>query len=41
MVIEATGGDDWVKANYLLMTLSGAATSWLTNLPEGTIHSWD
>jgi hypothetical protein len=23
------------------MTLSGAARSWLINLPEGTVHSWD
>jgi hypothetical protein len=23
------------------MTLSGAARSWLINLPEGSIHSWD
>jgi hypothetical protein len=40
-VIEATVGDDRVNANYLLMTLSRAARSWLFNLPEGTIHSWD
>jgi hypothetical protein len=23
------------------MALSGAARSWLINLPEGSIHSWD
>jgi hypothetical protein len=40
-VIEAVGGDDWVKANYLLTALSGAARSWLINLPEGSIYSWD
>jgi hypothetical protein len=40
-VIEATGGDDRVKVNYLLMTVSCVARSWLINLPEGTIHSWD
>jgi hypothetical protein len=40
-VIEAAGGDDWVKANFLHTTLSGAARSWLINLPEGFIHSWD
>jgi hypothetical protein len=39
--IEATGGDDRVKANFLPTTLSGAARSWLINLPEGSIHSWD
>jgi hypothetical protein len=38
-VIEAVGGDDWVKANFLHMTLSGEARSWLINLPEGSIHS--
>jgi hypothetical protein len=34
MVIEAAGEDNQVKANYLPMTLSGAARSWLINLPE-------
>jgi hypothetical protein len=33
-VIEAAGGDDWVKTNFLHTTLSGAAKSWLINLPE-------
>jgi hypothetical protein len=41
MVIKVTGGDDRVKVNYLLTTLSGSARSWLINLPEGTVHSWD
>jgi hypothetical protein len=40
-VIEAVGGDDPVKANFLHTALSGAARSWLINLPEGSIHSWD
>jgi hypothetical protein len=40
-VIEVTGGDDQVKTNYLLTTLSGAARSWLINLPECTIYNWD
>jgi hypothetical protein len=40
-VIEAAGGDDWVKANYLPTTLIGAARSWLINLPEGSIYNWD
>jgi hypothetical protein len=40
-VIEAAGGDDQVKTNFLPTTLSGAAISWLINLPEGSIHSWD
>jgi hypothetical protein len=30
-----------VKANFLHMTLTGAAKSWLINLLEGSIHSWD
>jgi hypothetical protein len=41
MVIEAAGGDDWVKANYLPTTLFGAARSWLINLLEGSIYNWD
>jgi hypothetical protein len=41
MVIEAAGGDDWVKANYLPTTLSGAARSWLINLLEGSIYNWN
>jgi hypothetical protein len=41
MVIEAFGGGDRVKANYLPTTLSGAARSWLINLPEGSIYNWD
>jgi hypothetical protein len=40
-VIEAAGGDDRVKTNFLPTMLSGAARSWLINLPEGSIHSWD
>jgi hypothetical protein len=41
IIIEAAGEDDWVNANFLHTTLSGAARSWLINLPEGSIHSWD
>jgi hypothetical protein len=32
-VIEATGGDDQVKDNFLPTALTGAARSWLINLP--------
>jgi hypothetical protein len=39
MLIEAARGDDRVKANYLPMSLSGAAISLLVNLPEGTIYN--
>jgi hypothetical protein len=38
-VIEAPEGDDQVKANYLPTTLSGAARSWLINLPKGSIYT--
>jgi hypothetical protein len=40
-VIEAAGGDDPVKANFLPTALTGAAISWLINLPEVSITSWD
>jgi hypothetical protein len=40
-VIEAAGGDDRVKTNFLPTALSGAARSWLIDLPEGSIHYWD
>jgi hypothetical protein len=41
MVIEATGGDDRVKVNYLPTPLSSAVKSWLINLPKGTIYNSD
>jgi hypothetical protein len=40
-VIEAVEGDDQVKANFLPTALIGAAKSWLINLPEGSVTSWD
>jgi hypothetical protein len=40
-VVEAAGGDDQLKANFLPMTLTRAARSWLLNLPEGSITFWD
>jgi hypothetical protein len=40
-VIEATGEDDRVKANYLPMVLSSTTRSWLINLPEESIYTWD
>jgi hypothetical protein len=39
IVIEATGGDDRVKVNYLPTALFGAARSWLINLVEGSIYT--
>jgi hypothetical protein len=41
IIIEAAGGDDRMKANFLPTTLTGATRSWLINLPEGSITSWD
>jgi hypothetical protein len=40
-VIEAVGGDDQVKANYLPTALTDTARSWLINLLEGSIYTWD
>jgi hypothetical protein len=40
-IIEAVGGDDQVKANFLPTALTSVARSWLINLPEGSITSWD
>jgi hypothetical protein len=40
-VIEAAGGDDRVKTNYLPTTLSGVTRSWLINLPKGSIYTCD
>jgi hypothetical protein len=41
IIIEAAGGDDRVKANYLPAVLFGAARSWLINLPKESIYTWD
>jgi hypothetical protein len=40
-IIEAAGGDDRVKANFPHTALTGEARSWLINLPEASIQSWD
>jgi hypothetical protein len=40
-IIEVAGGDDRVKAKYLPTTLDDATTSWLINLLEGSIYTWD
>jgi hypothetical protein len=40
-MIEAAGRDDQVKANFLPMALTGVTISWLINLPEASITSWD
>jgi hypothetical protein len=38
--ILAVGGNEAVMANYFPVALMGTARSWLTNLPEGTLHYW-
>jgi hypothetical protein len=38
-IIEAAGGDDQVKANYLSRALFGMARSWLINLPKGSTYT--
>jgi hypothetical protein len=40
-VVEAIREDDRIKANFLPTALTGAAKSWLINLFEGSITSWD
>jgi hypothetical protein len=40
-VIETAGGDDRVKANFLPTALTDTFRSWLINLPEGSVTSWD
>jgi hypothetical protein len=38
--ILAVGGDEAVMANYFPMALTGMAQSWLINLLEGMLTSW-
>jgi hypothetical protein len=38
--ILAAGGDEAVMANYFPVALTGTARSWLMNLSEGTLASW-
>jgi hypothetical protein len=38
--ILTAGGDKAVMANYFLVALIGTTRSWLMNLPEGTLSSW-
>jgi hypothetical protein len=40
LIIEATGGDSYVMANYLLVCLSSSDRTWLLGLPVGSVHSW-
>jgi hypothetical protein len=38
--ILAAGGDEAVMANYSSVALTGMARSWLMNLPEVSLTSW-
>jgi hypothetical protein len=38
--IFVAGGDEVIMANYFLIALTGTVRSWLMNLPEGTLTSW-
>jgi hypothetical protein len=38
--ILAVGGDEVIMANYFPVALTGMTRSWLMNLPEGTLTSW-
>jgi hypothetical protein len=38
--ILVDGGDEAIMANYFPVALTGTARSWLMNLPEGTLDSW-
>jgi hypothetical protein len=39
--ILAAGGDEVIMANYFPVTLTGTARSWLINMPEGSLTSWE
>jgi hypothetical protein len=39
--IEVANGDEKVMANWFPMALKDGARSWLLNVPEGSISSWD
>jgi hypothetical protein len=41
LAIEATGGDSYIMANYLLVCLSSSARTWLLELPIGSVWSWN
>jgi hypothetical protein len=38
--ILIVGGDEAVMANYFSVALTGTVQSWLMNLPEGSLTSW-
>jgi len=41
VAVQAAGGDDKVMANWLTMGLKDSALSWLLNLPEKSIDTWE
>jgi hypothetical protein len=41
IVVEAVGGDDRVRVNYLPTALSSVTRLRLINLPEGFVYTWD
>ena len=41
MAIQAAGGNDKVMANWFPRALKDASLSWLMNLPENTIDTWE
>jgi hypothetical protein len=38
--ILPVGGDETIMANYFSVSLTGTVWSWLMNLPEGSLTSW-
>ena len=40
-VVEAAGGTPRVMANYFPIALTGSAWSWLMNLLQGLVCSWE
>jgi hypothetical protein len=38
--ILVAGGDETIMANYFSVALTGTVWSWLMNLPEGSLTSW-
>jgi hypothetical protein len=38
--ILAAGGDEGIMANYFSVALTGMTRSWLMNLLDGTLTSW-
>ena len=39
--IEAASGDEKIMANWFLMALQDGTRSWLLNLTEGLVSSWE